>query len=90
MGSITGFIQTKLYSKILSKDGLVNVGNAERLMSLAAGILISYYAIKNQSGLIGKSASLAGGLLLARGSTGYCPVNKIAGRDSQNPLKSGL
>ncbi|GGC14081.1 MULTISPECIES: YgaP family membrane protein [Dyadobacter] len=86
MGIVGSFVQKKLYSKIFSKDGIINVGNAERIGSFVAGSLITYYGIKNQNTLIGKAASLVGGLLIARGASGYCPINKTIGRDTHKLL----
>jgi uncharacterized membrane protein len=57
-----------------------NVNNTERVISLAAGALLTYYGLKKKHSLLGKGLSIAGGLLITRGSSGYCPVNNLLGR----------
>jgi uncharacterized membrane protein len=59
----------------------INVGRAERLISMAAGSALAAYAARRgdaQGGL----AAIAGAALLYRGSTGHCPINAAIGRDS--------
>src|SRR5687768_8714784 len=62
----------------------VNVGLAERIISVAGGALLAFLAAKNFSK--SKSGSFAmlttSGSLLFRGATGYCPVNESLGRNS--------
>jgi hypothetical protein len=59
----------------------VNVGKAERIISVAGGALLAFLAAKNFNK--SKSGSIAmlttGGSLLFRGATGYCPVNESSG-----------
>ncbi|GAB3532271.1 SRPBCC family protein [Pontibacter brevis] len=59
----------------------INVGTAERVASVMVGALMAYYGLRkpNLGGLI---MAAAGGALLYRGSTGYCPMNAMAGRDT--------
>jgi uncharacterized membrane protein len=59
-----------------------NVGNTERLISILAGIAMTYYGMQKKETLFGKGLTFAGGLLLTRGTTGFCPVNKAVGRNS--------
>lgn len=59
----------------------LNVGWAERIASVLAGSAITMYAVKNP-GLAGLLSGLLGGALLWRGATGYCPINRILGRDT--------
>lgn len=50
-----------------------NVGNAERLLSVAGGGLLAWLAVK-QGGLLGSGLALLGGGLLYRGVSGHCPM----------------
>jgi uncharacterized membrane protein len=65
-------------------SGRVNVGMAERIISVAGGALLAFLAAKNfkrsRSGSIAMLTT--GGSLLFRGATGYCPVNEAVGRNS--------
>jgi uncharacterized membrane protein len=62
----------------------VNVGKAERIISVAGGALLALLAVKdfrrNKAGSIAMLTS--GGSLLFRGATGYCPINESVGRTS--------
>jgi uncharacterized membrane protein len=62
----------------------VNVGKAERIISIAGGALLAFLAAKNFNR--NKAGSIAmltsGGSLLFRGATGYCPINESVGRNS--------
>lgn len=57
---------------------LVNVGNRERILSLAGGALLSYYGLKKIK-VSGLFTALAGGALMFRGITGYSAFNKVTG-----------
>jgi uncharacterized membrane protein len=59
----------------------VNVGRAERWLSMAAGSALAAYAAQRRD-LRGGVAAVAGAALLYRGSTGHCPINSAVGRDS--------
>jgi len=59
-----------------------NVGSTERLISALFGSALLYDAISNKKGLF---KGLAGGLLLFRGTTGYCPAYDFI--DNENPFK---
>jgi uncharacterized membrane protein len=67
----------------------VNVGKAERIISVAGGALLAFLAAKNFNK--SKSGSIAmlttGGSLLFRGATGYCPVNESVGRNSASSFQ---
>lgn len=58
-----------------------NVGKTERWISMAGGAALTYYGFKKK-GLTSKLISAAGSSLLARGISGYCPVNNMMGRNS--------
>ncbi len=57
----------------------INVNSWERLASVAAGFLLVINSIrtKNKSSIL---QAAAGGLLLFRGATGYCPVYGLSGK----------
>ena len=59
----------------------VNVGRAERWLSMAAGSALAAYAARRRD-LSGGLAAIAGAALLYRGSTGHCAINAAIGRDS--------
>jgi len=67
----------------ITKTHAVNVGSAERLVSLAAGsfLLINTITAKNFSLL----KLLTSGYLLYRGASGNCPLYTIAGRPATIP-----
>jgi uncharacterized membrane protein len=59
----------------------INVGNTERVISVALGAGIAWYALARMRR--GRTGALAlGGSLLHRGLTGYCMLNHLVGRDS--------
>ena len=82
MESTLSFISEKLQGSSDSLEEIQNVGNTERLVSVVAGIVLSFYGLKKKNTLLGKGLTFAGGLLLTRGTTGFCPVNKATGRNS--------
>ena len=59
-----------------------NVGNSERIISLAAGIILTVAGLSKKETMLGKGMSFIGGLLITRGTTGFCPLNKAIGRNS--------
>lgn len=59
----------------------INVGDAERVASLVGGALLAYYGL-NKPNAGGLAMAAAGGALLFRAVTGYCPMNEALGRDS--------
>ena len=58
-----------------------NVGSVERLLSAVGGGLLAWYGAR-KGDKAGLGLASAGGALLFRGLTGYCPVNHAIGRDS--------
>jgi uncharacterized membrane protein len=65
----------------LQQGSHVNVGRAERWLSMAAGGALAAYAARRRD-LPGGLAAIAGAALLYRGSTGHCAINAAIGRDS--------
>lgn len=61
----------------------INVGDTERIASLVGGALLAYYGLRkpNAGGL---AMAAAGGAMVYRGATGYCPINEMLGRDSSS------
>jgi len=53
------------------RNGRVNVGRAERWLSLVAGGALAAYALRRRTAASG-AAALAGSLLMYRGATGHC------------------
>ncbi len=58
-----------------------NVGDAERVLSVAGGGLLAWMAVK-QGGLVGTGLALLGGGLIYRGLSGHCPLYNVLGRNS--------
>lgn len=59
----------------------INVGHNERLLSLVGGGLLAVLGLR-RADTAGAALALAGGALVARGLTGYCPVKgMIADRE---------
>lgn len=56
----------------------VNVSKIERLLMIAAGSFLVYKAIKGRKKNIGQG--IAGGTMIARGISGYCPVYDAFGQ----------
>lgn len=62
-------------------DTIVNVGDMERLASLAGGGWLALTGLF-RSGLVGLLKVGLGGYLVYRGTTGYCAVYEATGLDS--------
>ena len=60
----------------------VNVGTVERVLSVAAGMLLAYYGLHRRSTAAKVSATALGADLVVRGATGYCWANQLLGRNS--------
>ncbi|WP_051340398.1 YgaP family membrane protein [Azospirillum halopraeferens] len=59
-------------------DRIINVGHTERLVSLVSGGVLAALGMRRPN-LAGAALALAGGALVARGLTGYCPLYGLAG-----------
>jgi uncharacterized membrane protein len=63
------------------EESRVNVGRAERWLSMAAGGALAAYALRRRD-VQGGLAAAAGAALLYRGATGHCAINERLGRNS--------
>lgn len=61
----------------------INVGHTERLASLAGGVLLAVLGLRRPN-WTGAAMALAGGALVARGLTGYCPGKAMLSDWSHN------
>ena len=82
MESTINFIKDKIANTGESIGEIQNVGNTERILSFVAGVALVYYGMQKNETVLGKGLTFAGGLLLTRGTTGFCPVNKAVGRNT--------
>ncbi len=65
-------------------DGAVNVGQAERLASIAGGGLLALYGLSRES-FAGLGLAVAGAALVYRGMTGHCPLYESLGVSTAAP-----
>ena len=68
----------------VTESSRVNVGQAERWLSVVAGSALAAYAARRRD-MTGGLAAAAGAALLYRGTTGHCPINERIGRDTAHP-----
>lgn len=68
-------------------DSDINVNIPERFFSVAAGAFLAYNGLQTvlSNPIGGLSKLFAGGILLSRGISGYCPVYDRLGTDSTKP-----
>lgn len=57
-------------------ERMINVGHTERLVSLVGGGLLAVLGLRRPT-VAGAALALAGGALVARGLTGYCPAKAL-------------
>lgn len=64
-----------------------NVDLAERVISVLGGVFLAYQSLSmmRKHPFIGIQEALAGGLLIYRGATGYCPVYNALDTDGTDP-----
>jgi len=65
----------------------INIGPAERVVSVLLGTAAAVYGIRQITKPVGIGLALAGAQLIYRGATGYCMVNKAIGRNSNTTVK---
>ena len=59
----------------------VNMGQAERAITLAGGAALSFYGLRKHSWL-GAALAAAGAAMIARSASGHCPVYERLGIDT--------
>ena len=70
---------------------LVNMNTKERILSVAGGASLIAMGVRDFKITSVKSWAeiISGGFMLMRGTTGYCPVNRLFGRQSlENSLET--
>jgi uncharacterized membrane protein len=82
MESTVDLVKDKAQEAANTLTDAQNVGNAERIISLAAGVILTVAGLRKKETMLGKGMSFIGGLLITRGTTGFCPLNKAIGRNS--------
>ena len=67
----------------------INVGSTERTISIAAGAVLAAIGLRkfDKEGL---ALTIAGGALILRGASGFCPVNAMIDRDTANTTLKAL
>jgi uncharacterized membrane protein len=68
----------------------INVGLEERVGSVFIGSTLVSFGLRRLTSFTGLLATVAGGLFLSRGVTGYCMVNNALGRNSANRRTSAM
>lgn len=82
MESTVDIVSEKLHDAGEQLKEAQNVGSTERIISLIAGAVLSFYGIQKKDTMLGKGLTFVGGILITRGTTGVCPVNQAIGRNS--------
>jgi hypothetical protein len=74
----------KSVKEVLTNASYINTGMKERIVSSVAGAVLVGMAIREIKRPSVKTwAEMAtGALLMARGISGFCPINKMLGRDT--------
>jgi uncharacterized membrane protein len=67
-----------------------NVGSMERLLSVAAGSVLVAFASRRLRSPLGATLLAAGGEMLFRGATGFCPVYKLLNVDTHEIDEVGV
>lgn len=60
------------------------------MLSLLGGAALAYYGWGRKKSALGKSLTAAGGLLVLRGASGFCPVNKALNVDTAHAKTEGF
>jgi uncharacterized membrane protein len=72
-----------------TKD-FTNVGTTGRVLSVLGGAALTYYGWNRKQSPLGKSLITAGGYLVLRGASGFCPVNRALHLDTAPPKTEGF
>lgn len=65
----------------------INVGPGERVISAFLGAMGTSYGLRHLGSLGGLTMLISGGFLLSRGLTGYCSINSLIGRNSNQKIR---
>jgi uncharacterized membrane protein len=68
----------------------LNVGQAERIISVIGGTTMAVLAIRNWNKVYGKAFGVLGAILLKRGVTGFCEVNHFMGRNTAHKKAAAM
>lgn len=68
----------------------INVGEGERILSVAGGAALAIIGLKNLGQLKSFPLLLAGGYMMLRGATGYCHVNTMIERNTATKKSSAV
>ena len=68
----------------------INIGTSERIVSAFGGAALAVWGLRNLGSSTGVTMFLGGSYLLARGLTGYCAVNNLVGRNTEEKKTSAL
>lgn len=74
-------LRSSFFSTPATGSSKMNVGTSERIISVAGGLLLSYWSLKRK-GLTRAVLATAGVPLLYRAISGYCSLNEAIGRDT--------
>lgn len=90
-----GYMKNEISTQIIDKltafgfqpTGKENIDQGERIVSLIAGTWLVYKSIKKMGKhpFLGIQGAAAGGLMLYRGATGFCPIYKQLDKDTTDP-----
>jgi len=85
--TITDQVNGSLKGTFLDTKGRTNINTGERVISIAAGGLLFYKGLTQafKHPFFALQEAAAGGFLLFRGATGYCPIYAKIGKDTTDP-----
>ncbi|QCR21220.1 YgaP-like transmembrane domain [Pontibacter sp. SGAir0037] len=70
--------------------GFTNIGTTGRVLSVLGGAALAYYGWSRKQSPLGKSLTTAGGYLVLRGASGFCPVNEALHIDTAHSKTEGF
>jgi uncharacterized membrane protein len=89
--SVTGN-ETKAVSPLPPATGSshINIGTSERIVSAFGGAALSVWGLRTLGKPSGVTMFLGGAYLLARGISGYCALNNLVGRNTNQKSTSAM
>lgn len=66
----------------VSGTSQINVGAAERILSVATGLAMAAWGMRNMKKIPALPMIISGGYLVLRGATGYCHINTMLNRNT--------